>query len=51
MLLGDIRKSRCTIGINDTDRKFATSVIYNTGGKFAPVSGTPVVHLELRIFP
>jgi hypothetical protein len=44
----DIRKSRCTTGINDTGRKFATSFtsvvdtdgefatgVKNTGGKFA----------------
>ncbi len=30
---GDIRKSRCTTGVNDTGGKFATSV--NTGGKIA----------------
>ncbi len=33
-ILGDIRKSRCTTGINDTGGKFATSV-NDTGGKFA----------------
>ncbi len=42
---GDIRKSRCTTGINDTGGKFATDVndtdgkiatsINDTGGKFA----------------
>jgi hypothetical protein len=42
--LGDIHKSRCTTGINDTGSKFATGVndtggkiatgINNTGGKF-----------------
>jgi hypothetical protein len=31
---GDIRKSRCTTGINDTSSKFATG-INGTGGKFA----------------
>jgi hypothetical protein len=30
---GDIRKSRCTTGINDTGGKFATGV-NDTGGKF-----------------
>jgi hypothetical protein len=46
---GDIRKSRCTTGINDTSGKFATSVndpgdkfaadtasVVDNGGKFAP---------------
>jgi hypothetical protein len=72
ILLGDIRKSRYTTDINDTDGKFADGVNY-TGDKFAagvndnsgylplvsmipvvnlpPVPATPVVHLELRIFP
>jgi hypothetical protein len=31
----DIRKSRCTTGINDTGDKFAAGVNYNRGGKFA----------------
>ncbi len=31
---GDIRKSRCTTGLNDTGGKFATGV-NDTGGKFA----------------
>ncbi len=31
---GDIRKSRCTTGVNDTGGKFANG-INNTGGKFA----------------
>ncbi len=31
---GDIRKSRCTTGINDTGGKFATGV-NDTGGKIA----------------
>jgi hypothetical protein len=30
---GDIRKSRCTIGINDTGGKIAAG-INDTGGKF-----------------
>ncbi len=78
ILIGDIRKSRYTTDINDTDRKFADGVNYTgdkfaTGVKFAagvndnngylplvsmipvvnlpPVPATPVVHLELRIFP
>jgi hypothetical protein len=34
---GDIRKSRCTTGVNDTGGKFATGV-NNTGGKLPPVS-------------
>jgi hypothetical protein len=34
---GDIGKSRCTTGINDTGGKFATSFasVVDTGGKFA----------------
>ncbi len=31
---GDIRKSRCTTGVNDTGGKFANGV-NDTGGKFA----------------
>jgi hypothetical protein len=31
---GDIRKSRCTTGVNDTGRKIAAG-INATGGKFA----------------
>jgi hypothetical protein len=47
-ILGDIRKSRCTTGINDTGSKFATgsttpaanfatsiASVADTGGKFA----------------
>jgi hypothetical protein len=32
---GDIRKSKCTTGINDTGGKFATNVpnVVDTGGK------------------
>ncbi len=33
-ICGDIRKSRCTTGINDTGGKFATGV-NDTGGKIA----------------
>jgi hypothetical protein len=33
-ILGDIRKSRCTTGINETGGKFATGV-NDTGGKIA----------------
>ena len=33
-IIGDIRKSRCTTGVNDTGGKFATG-INDTGGKFA----------------
>jgi hypothetical protein len=51
---GDIRKSRCTTGVNDTGGKFATG-INDTGGKFAagdndaggklpPVSTTPAAN-------
>jgi hypothetical protein len=50
----EIRKSRCTAGINDTGGNFATSVnntsgnfatsVNDTGGKLAPVSTTPVVN-------
>jgi hypothetical protein len=36
---GDIRKSRCTTGVNDTVGKFATGV-NDTGGKLPPVSTT-----------
>ncbi len=34
---GDIPRSRCTTGINDTGGKFATSTtgVVDTGGKFA----------------
>jgi hypothetical protein len=37
---GDIRKSRCTTGINDAGGKFVTSFasVVDTGGKFAPVT-------------
>ncbi len=41
---GDIRKSRCTAGINDTGGKFATGV-NDTNGKFPPVSTTPAANL------
>jgi hypothetical protein len=34
---GDIRKSRCTTGVNDTDGKFAAG-INNTSGKFSTSS-------------
>jgi hypothetical protein len=37
-------------GVINTSGNFATSVI-DTGEKFAPVSLTPVVHLDLRISP
>ncbi len=37
---GDIRKSRCTTGVNDTGGKFATGV-NDTGGKLPLVSTTP----------
>ncbi len=37
---GDIRKSRCTTGVNDTGGKFATGV-NDTSGKMPPVSTTP----------
>jgi hypothetical protein len=36
---GDIRKSKCTTGVNDTGGKFATGV-NDTGGKLPPVSTT-----------
>jgi hypothetical protein len=55
---GDIRKSRCTAGVNDTGGKFATSspCAVDTGGKFAtgvndaggklpPVTTTPAANL------
>jgi hypothetical protein len=41
---GDIRKSRCTTGVNDTAGKFATGV-NDTGGKLPPVSTTPAANL------
>jgi hypothetical protein len=41
---GDIRKSRCTTGVNDTGGKFATGVNDN-GGKLPPVSTTPSANL------
>ncbi len=41
---GDIRKSRCTTGVNDTGGKFATGV-NDTGGKLPPVSMTPAANL------
>jgi hypothetical protein len=37
-------------GVVDTGGKFAAGVI-DTGGNLPPVSLTPVVHLDLRIFP
>jgi hypothetical protein len=43
----DIRKSRYTTGINDTDGEFATGIVY-TGGKFAQVSTTLVANLQRR---
>jgi hypothetical protein len=39
---GDIRQSRCIIGVNDTDGKVTTSV--NDTGKFATVSLTLVAN-------
>jgi hypothetical protein len=47
---GDIRKYRCTTGINDTGSKFATGV-NDTGAPVAnlPQVSTTPVHLELRI--
>ena len=41
---GDIRKSSCTTGVNDTGGKFATGV-NDTGGKLPPVSATPAANL------
>jgi hypothetical protein len=41
---GDIRKSRCTTGVNDTGGKFATDV-NDTGGKLQQVSMTPAANL------
>jgi hypothetical protein len=52
---GDIRKSRCTTGVNDTGGKFATGIytggkiaagIIDTGGKLPPVSTTPAANLS-----
>jgi hypothetical protein len=40
---GDIRKLRCTTGVNDTGGKFATSVS-DTGGKLPQVSTTPAAN-------
>ncbi len=42
-ILGDIRTSRCTTGVNDIGGKFATGV-NDTGGKLPPVSTTPVAN-------
>ncbi len=42
-ICGDICKSRCTIGVNDTGGRFATSFanVVDTSGKFATgVNGT-----------
>jgi hypothetical protein len=55
---GDIHKSRCSAGFNDTGGNFATG-INNTGGKFChwrrcgvvDTGGTPVVYLVLRKSP
>jgi hypothetical protein len=46
---GDIRKSRCTTGVNDTGGKFATGV-NDTGGKLPPVSrhGQQICHRYQR---
>jgi hypothetical protein len=41
---GDIRKSRCTTGVNDTGGKFATGV-NDTSGKLPPVSTTLAANL------
>jgi hypothetical protein len=51
---GDIRKSRCTTGINDTGGKFANGVnetcgklatgIKDTSGNLPPVSATPAAN-------
>ncbi len=43
---GDICKSRCTTGVNDTGGKFATGV-NDTCGKLPPVSTTPAANLPL----
>jgi hypothetical protein len=40
---GDIRKSRCTTGVNNTSGKFATGV-NDTGGKLPPVLTTPAAN-------
>ncbi len=40
----DIRKSRCTTGVNDTGGKFATGINDN-GGKLPPVSTTTAANL------
>jgi hypothetical protein len=45
-LCGDIRKSRCITGVNDTCGKFAASVI-DTGGNLSPMSSLPPVLLVL----
>jgi hypothetical protein len=37
-------------GVVDTGGKFAAGVV-DTGGNLPPVSLTPVVHLDLRIYP
>ncbi len=43
-ICGDMRKSRCTTGINNTGGKFATGTagVVDTGGKFAVVTITSV---------
>jgi hypothetical protein len=47
-ICGDIRKSRCTTGINDTGCKFAAGVNY-TRGKCA--SGTAVLFIPMANSP
>jgi hypothetical protein len=43
-ILGDIRKSRSTTGVNDNSGKFATGV-NDISGKIAPVSMTLAANL------
>jgi hypothetical protein len=45
---GDIRKSMCTTGINDTGGKFASD-INDTGGKLPLVSTTQVANDGINI--
>ncbi len=44
-ICGDIGKSRCTTGVNDTGGKFAAGV-NDTGGKLPPVSTTPAANFS-----
>jgi hypothetical protein len=43
-ICGDIRKSRCTTGVNNTGGKFVTGV-NDTVGNLPPISTTPPANL------